>query len=321
MSGRSVNEIAAAALAGFFCGVALGRSSSKTPPARRVMSGRSVDEIITAAERIVAESGHTLAANAAMRAASERTSGLAGAESDRVVKAATDAGNKARTALKQVRTDPARADADCSSARMLQDYATAIALERREAAKDEWKECRTTIDRFDKILVDLRKTGISFVTVIIGGAAFLLGHPTQSPGSAGPNDQPVLKLWIYIAIAVLVVGLFLIDRIHQMWLSVAVDRAVEIEDGLGICLTKRLQSDVRAWMAFAVGFVLYGLLLSGASGIFLAALSSPAHLHHRLNGIQWTVVVTWVVGVACTVIGAPLVTSVSRASSSTAART
>src|SRR6516164_6023595 len=32
---------------------------------------------------------------------------------------------------------------------------------------DEWKECRTTIDRFDKILVDLRKTGFGFITAVV----------------------------------------------------------------------------------------------------------------------------------------------------------
>jgi len=31
---------------------------------------------------------------------------------------------------------------------------------------DEWKECRATIDRCDKILVDLRKTGFGLVTAI-----------------------------------------------------------------------------------------------------------------------------------------------------------
>jgi hypothetical protein len=39
---------------------------------------------------------------------------------------------------------------------------------------DEWKECRTTIDRCDKLLVDLRKTGFGFVTAVVALYSLLL---------------------------------------------------------------------------------------------------------------------------------------------------
>ena len=44
---------------------------------------------------------------------------------------------------------------------------------------DEWKECRATIDRCDKILVDLRKTGFGFVTAVVGAATFLFSGATD----------------------------------------------------------------------------------------------------------------------------------------------
>src|SRR5947209_11264699 len=40
-------------------------------------------------------------------------------------------------------------------------------------SKDEWKECRATIDRFDKLLVDLRKTGFGIITGLVAAATYL----------------------------------------------------------------------------------------------------------------------------------------------------
>ena len=57
------------------------------------------------------------------------------------------------------------------NARMLSDREEGHSVAEK---KDEWKECRITIDRFDKLLVDLRKTGTGFITALIGASALFL---------------------------------------------------------------------------------------------------------------------------------------------------
>ena len=76
-------------------------------------------------------------------------------------------------------SDPASRDQDLADAN---EAARSAFTSAREAMSklfqpgqpiEEWKECRSTIDRFDKILVDLRKTGFGFVTALVSAAAFL----------------------------------------------------------------------------------------------------------------------------------------------------
>src|ERR1700738_3290788 len=112
---------------------------------------------------------------------------------------------------------------------------------------DEWKECRATIDRCDKILVDLRKTGFGFVTAVVGVAAYVF---------SGNNDFPP-KAALLGMLVVLIVALYLVDLAHQTWLSVAVKRAEEIERRLGFSLTRSISAGYAAAKAVSLGFALY----------------------------------------------------------------
>ena len=225
------------------------------------MPGRSTAEIVAEGGRIVAEADLLLATIQARKAAAERFYEFTKANADRAIDAATEARRQAEAALREATTNPASAEGLCSSARITQDNAAAMGAQDADnpetSLKDEWKECRATIDRFDKILVDLRKTGISFITAIIAGAAFLLTHPSLAPQSAQnalqntvpPSlaDVPTVKASIYIVIAALIIGLYLLDRVHQIWLRVAVDRATKIEQVLPISLTTEISKQVRSW--------------------------------------------------------------------------
>ena len=108
------------------------------------------------------------------------------------------------------------AEKKCRSAKITADNAALLAGQntdgKAETLEVEWKECSTSIDRFDKILVDLRKTGISFVTTIIGGAAFLLTYSGTAAlqGTAQAVTQtslaeavPVVKVSIFFVIGLL----------------------------------------------------------------------------------------------------------------------
>jgi hypothetical protein len=95
-----------------------------------------------------------------------------------------------------------------------------VAAAANASALDEWKECRNTIDRCDKLLVDLRKTGFGFITAVVGAAAYVFTRPDHA-GS-------LLKSYLLCSLVVLILVLYLIDVAHQSWLLLAVKRA-EIE--------------------------------------------------------------------------------------------
>jgi len=145
--------------------------------------------------------------------------------------------------------------------------------------KEEWKECRVSIDRFDKLLVDLRKTGFGFITAIVSGAAFLLGPTTpvstaSTPPQAAVTSGPLVKLATFGIIALLIVALFAIDRVHQIWLNTAVDRAKVLEGLLDYKLTQTLSNQLRRHDAVLIGIVVYIVLLAISGGIFVISLET-----------------------------------------------
>jgi hypothetical protein len=138
---------------------------------------------------------------------------------------------------------------------------------------DEWKECRATIDRCDKILVDLRKTGFGFLTAAVGAAAFLF-----KGDESFDHKAPLL-----VMLVLLIVTLYLIDLAHQTWLGVAVGRAKDLEDMMGFALTNRISTQFGAGRALLLGFFLYFIMLAATSALFwfsapTAPLTSGPHV-------------------------------------------
>jgi hypothetical protein len=140
--------------------------------------------------------------------------------------------------------------------------------------KDEWKECRSTIDRFDKLLVDLRKTGFGFVTAVVGASTFVF---TQS--------TPGVKVSIFCMLALLIVTLYLIDCVHQVWLKVTVHRAMELEALLNFRLSTNIVHKFEGSDADILGLWLYIVLLTAACAIFLFAMPEAEHITggHRMT--------------------------------------
>jgi ElaB/YqjD/DUF883 family membrane-anchored ribosome-binding protein len=127
--------------------------------------------------------------------------------------------------------------------------------------KDEWKECRSTIDRFDKLLVDLRKTGFGFVTTLVGAAAFIF------QGSTLAVKGPVLCMLV-----LLIVTLYLIDRVHQAWLLETVELAQRLEARLQYRITTQIGSKFKGRDATILGILLYVVLLVITGAIFWFAI-------------------------------------------------
>lgn len=144
--------------------------------------------------------------------------------------------------------------------------------------KDEWKECRSSIDRFDKALVDLRKTGFGFITAIIAGAAFLLKResaPTENTPDVAPlaslAELPLVRLSVFLVFMLLILVVFLIDRAHQIWLGVAVKRATYLENLLAYRITRNISGAFKGWEALALAILIYiGLLVMNGFVFFMS---------------------------------------------------
>ena len=141
---------------------------------------------------------------------------------------------------------------------------------------DEWKECRSTIDRFDKILVDLRKTGFGFVTAIAAGAQFIFTDANYFAAKAA----------LLVMLIVLILTLYAIDLAHQQWLDVAVERAKTIERDRfsgSISLTTDIGAKFKPFRAGALGLILYSTLLLATCSVFFFSVpkSEPLTSGHR----------------------------------------
>jgi hypothetical protein len=141
---------------------------------------RSAAEINAEAQRLRHEAGELAAVTQARLQEAQQTINAAA----QTAQGAQDAADQAVAATGA--NNILVAEGHCATAR------SRLALARSNAAqafagvaggdpKDEWKECRTSIDRFDKLLVDLRKTGFGFITAIVGAAALLQSQVAGAP--------------------------------------------------------------------------------------------------------------------------------------------
>jgi hypothetical protein len=138
-------------------------------------------------------------------------------------------------------------------------------------AKDEWKECRATIDRFDKLLVDLRKTGFGIVTALVAAATFMFRD-----GSLG------LRISILCMLVLLIITLYTIDRVHQVWLGITVNHAKILECRIGFGLTRAISEKFEGRDATLIGFVLYFVMLVATCAMMWSSI--PLTEEHILGG-------------------------------------
>lgn len=86
----------------------------------------------------------------------------------------------------------------------------------------EWKETRLSIDRFDKITVDLRKYGFSFITFIISSSSIIF--------DATKVQNPLPLVIVPLVISLLTLSLFLADSYYQVLLLAAILHARHLEN-------------------------------------------------------------------------------------------
>lgn len=112
--------------------------------------------------------------------------------------------------------------------------AEVVAKEAVKMEVEEWKECRTTIGRFDTLLVDLRKYGFTLITGLLTASSFWFGIQKQG------GTPTVAEVGVALVLTVLVVALFVIDRSYEVLLHAAVNRGKFLESILPLNLTTEL---------------------------------------------------------------------------------
>jgi hypothetical protein len=141
----------------------------------------------------------------------------------------------------------------------------------------EWEECRRTIDRFDKLLVDIRKTAFGVITALFSALAFLF---SLSPATT--SVMPSTKAAVFAVICLLIVSAYGVDRVHQIWLEVAVARAKFLEERLGFALSNEIGQRFSARLAGLIWVGLYSLLLVMGWIIFFISISPGWHSGQQL---------------------------------------
>ena len=130
--------------------------------------------------------------------------------------------------------------------------------------EQEWAECRTTIGRFDGIIADLRKYGFSLVTLLLTASALITSGNVVADRVASSS-----------VVIVLIVVLFTMDRYWWGLLRVAVERAGQLEDILGMQLSKSLGEIARKTHNTRAATLAYMAFVVVALAVAMGGISEP----------------------------------------------
>ncbi len=108
--------------------------------------------------------------------------------------------------------------------------------------KEEWKECRTSIARFNTILIDLRKYGFTIISSVV--AAFSIIFGTLKKDSAIQIDSAIPMIVVPSVILILLFSLFLADRYYEILLMGAIARCQHLENVSHELFDEKLNSNI-----------------------------------------------------------------------------
>jgi hypothetical protein len=147
----------------------------------------------------------------------------------------------------------------------------------------EWKECRATVARLEKIVVDLRKYGFILLAALL--TAKTLFFLTSSPPKQG--SEPALTLQTRVALLlftmVLIFSLFVVDLSQEVLLRAARRRAIALEKDLRMELTSALREQVIGLWSHSRGIWLYSSLVLAsffASVLTTIPIDAYIEVHH-----------------------------------------
>ena len=121
---------------------------------------------------------------------------------------------------------------------------------KEQALFGEWETCREALAAFDKVLFDFRKYGFSLVTILISASGFAYVKAELSAYAI---------IGIYVALLLLLYGLFRQDRVQQVFIRSTAMRAIEIERDLKMGLTTSISRWSEKVGSGTWGHVLYCL--------------------------------------------------------------
>lgn len=158
----------------------------------------------------------------------------------------------------------------------------------------EWKECRSSIARFDDKVLNLRKFGFSLLTLLLGSSGFLYAELIKD---VNLNNGAVIG--IYFAIMLLILGLFRMDRMYQVFLRGAVNRAKTLEDlpDLQMALSKKISELTGKCRTATWGVSLYILFCIANFLLVFGATMDFKSLEDFFRSfiIQWHIILIYVV--------------------------
>lgn len=126
--------------------------------------------------------------------------------------------------------------------------------------KEEWDACRASVDKFDQILVDLRKYGFSILTGLTTAGSFL--------GFSGPTK--VIQIGVIIVTMALIMVLYWLDIYYQSLTYGASFRARFLEI---FKLKRALSLSVSAFYgASRTGRIVHFLYIGFLIGLFILGL-------------------------------------------------
>jgi hypothetical protein len=119
----------------------------------------------------------------------------------------------------------------------------------------EWQECQKALGAFDAAILDIRKYGFTFLTLLLTADGFLVGRVEVSNVGA---------LAIYAVLLLLIFALFRIDRMHEVFLRSAVLRAMDLEKELHLGVSSYVSYWSESARTATWGLFIY-ILFCGAS--------------------------------------------------------
>lgn len=141
----------------------------------------------------------------------------------------------------------------------------------------EWLKCQDTISGFDKMILDIRKYGFTFITLLLTANGFLLGKE---------DINEYIALGILAVLLILIVALFRIDHMHEIFLRAVALRAMRLEEKINFGLTRCISYWSESLITATWGTVIYALFCIAAFILTTAAIIKHNGAVEPVNKIE-----------------------------------